>query len=125
MSLLYSINKNITKNFGIFKDILFLIPCLLVDGWEEITKDIKRAPSSTTTMLIIICSILIVYYVIPLLRKWNKISQTKFELLQKLESYKVRPADKEPPGKYETGTQSHEGQAGTLGVIEYLEWIGE
>lgn len=83
MSLLYSINKNITKNFGIFKDILFLIPCLLVDGWDEITKDIKRAPSSTTTMLIIICSILIVYYVIPLLRKWNKISQTKFELLQK------------------------------------------
>jgi len=30
-----------------------------------------------------------------------------------------------PPGKFETGTQSHEGQAGTLGVIEYLEWIGE
>ncbi len=49
----------------------------------------------------------------------------KYELLQKLESYKVRPADDVPPGKYETGTQSHEGQAGTLGVIEYLEWIGE
>ena len=49
----------------------------------------------------------------------------KYELLQKLESYKVRPADNVPPGKYETGTQSHEGQAGTLGVIEYLEWIGE
>jgi len=49
----------------------------------------------------------------------------KYELLQKLESYKVRPADKVPPGKYETGTQSHEAQAGTLGVIEYLEWIGE
>ena len=30
-----------------------------------------------------------------------------------------------PPGKFETGTQSHEGQAGTLGVIEYLEWLGE
>ena len=49
----------------------------------------------------------------------------KYELLQKLESYKVRPADNAPPGKYETGTQSHEGQAGTLGVIEYLEWLGE
>ena len=49
----------------------------------------------------------------------------KYELLQKLESYKVRPADDIPPGKFETGTQSHEGQAGTLGVIEYLEWIGE
>lgn len=49
----------------------------------------------------------------------------KAELLQKLEAYKVRPADDAPPGKFETGTQSHEGQAGTLGVIEYLEWIGE
>jgi len=49
----------------------------------------------------------------------------KNQLLKKLESYKVRPADNAPPGKFETGTQSHEGQAGTLGVIEYLEWIGE
>ena len=49
----------------------------------------------------------------------------KYELLQKLYSYKVRPADNMPSGKFETGTQSHEGQAGTLGVIEYLELVGE
>ncbi|MBC8260138.1 MAG: cysteine desulfurase-like protein [SAR324 cluster bacterium] len=47
------------------------------------------------------------------------------EILEKLEAYKVRPADKMAPGKFETGTQLHEGQAGTLGVLEYLEWIGE
>jgi len=49
----------------------------------------------------------------------------KYELLEDLIAYKVRPADPDPPGKFETGTQSHEGQAGTLGAIEYLEWIGK
>ena len=49
----------------------------------------------------------------------------KAEILEKLEAYKVRPAEKSSPGKFETGTQLHEGQAGTLGVLEYLEWLGE
>jgi len=49
----------------------------------------------------------------------------KAEILEKLEAYKVRPADNTAPGKFETGTQLHEGQAGTLGVLEYLEWLGE
>jgi len=49
----------------------------------------------------------------------------KAELLSSLEAYKVRPADNSAPGKFETGTQLHEGQAGTLGVLEYLEWIGK
>ena len=49
----------------------------------------------------------------------------KTEMLEKLEAYKVRPADDTSPGKFETGTQLHEGQAGTLGVLEYLEWLGE
>jgi cysteine desulfurase family protein (TIGR01976 family) len=49
----------------------------------------------------------------------------KPNLLEKLPAYKVRPADDFPPGKFETGTQSHEGQAGTLGALEYLAGIGE
>ncbi len=49
----------------------------------------------------------------------------KYNLLDKLPAYKVRPADDLPPGKFETGTQSHEGQAGTLGALEYLHWIGQ
>ena len=49
----------------------------------------------------------------------------KAEMLEKLEAYKVRPAENTAPGKFETGTQLHEGQAGTLGVLEYLEWLGE
>ena len=46
------------------------------------------------------------------------------ELLERLRAYKVRPASNEPPGKWETGTQSHEGQAGTLAAVEYLHAIG-
>jgi cysteine desulfurase family protein (TIGR01976 family) len=49
----------------------------------------------------------------------------RYDLLDELRAYKVRPAPDTPPGKYETGTQSHEGIAGTLGALEYLEWLGE
>ena len=49
----------------------------------------------------------------------------KRELLEKLFAYKVRPATDEIPGKFETGTQNHEGIAGVLGAIEYFEWVGK
>lgn len=49
----------------------------------------------------------------------------KLEHLKRLKAFKVRPASNEPPGKFETGTQNHEGMAGVLGVIEYLEWLGK
>lgn len=48
----------------------------------------------------------------------------KRELLEKLFAYKVRPAANELPGKFETGTQNHEGIAGVLGAVEYFQWIG-
>ena len=45
-------------------------------------------------------------------------------LLKDTFGYKVRPAGEELPHKFETGTLSHEGMAGTLGAIEYLEQFG-
>ncbi len=39
---------------------------------------------------------------------------------ERLQAYKVRPADDAPPFKWETGTQSHEAMAGTTAAIEYL-----
>ena len=45
-------------------------------------------------------------------------------LLEELFAYKVRPASDHIPGKFETGTQNHEGIAGLLGTLEYLEWTG-
>ncbi|NUQ83066.1 MAG: cysteine desulfurase-like protein [Anaerolineales bacterium] len=48
----------------------------------------------------------------------------KRERLDELFAYKVRPATNKLPGKFETGTQNHEGIAGVLGAIEYFEWIG-
>jgi len=47
------------------------------------------------------------------------------ELLESLKAYKVRPASNALPFKFETGTQNHEGIAGVLGALEYLEWLGE
>ncbi|MGD8732060.1 MAG: aminotransferase class V-fold PLP-dependent enzyme, partial [Anaerolineales bacterium] len=49
----------------------------------------------------------------------------KHSLLESLDAYRVRPAPSEPPGKFETGTQNHEGIAGTLGAIEYLAKLGK
>jgi cysteine desulfurase family protein (TIGR01976 family) len=43
------------------------------------------------------------------------------ELLDSLPAYKVRPAE----DRWETGTQDHEGIAGTLAAVEYLVELGE
>jgi cysteine desulfurase family protein (TIGR01976 family) len=43
------------------------------------------------------------------------------ELLAALPAYKVRPAE----DRWETGTQNHEGIAGTLAAVEYLASVGE
>jgi cysteine desulfurase family protein (TIGR01976 family) len=48
----------------------------------------------------------------------------RYDLLDGLKAYKVRPATNELPGKFETGTQNHEGIAGVLGALEYFEWVG-
>jgi cysteine desulfurase family protein (TIGR01976 family) len=49
----------------------------------------------------------------------------RYELLDRLSAYKVRPAADTPPGKWETGTQNFESIAGVLGAIEYLSWLGK
>jgi cysteine desulfurase family protein (TIGR01976 family) len=47
------------------------------------------------------------------------------EILERLEPYKVRPAPDSIPGAFETGTQSHEGMAGTAAAVDYFAWVGE
>ena len=49
----------------------------------------------------------------------------RYALLEELHAYKVRPAGNLPPDKFETGTQSHEAQAGVLAAIEYLAELGK
>lgn len=46
------------------------------------------------------------------------------ELLAAVDAFKVRPAPSDPPGKWETGTQSFESLAGVAAAVEYLESIG-
>ncbi len=48
----------------------------------------------------------------------------KYDLLDKLVAYKVRPAGNLPPDKFETGTQSFESIAAVLGAMEYFAWLG-
>ena len=47
------------------------------------------------------------------------------DVLEKLAPYKVRPAPSELPWCFETGTQSHEGMAGTAAAVDYFAWVGE
>ena len=49
----------------------------------------------------------------------------RHDLLERTFAYKVRPAGDEPPDRWETGTQSFEAVAGTLGALEYLTWVGD
>lgn len=49
----------------------------------------------------------------------------RYDLLDELMAYRVRPAPALPPGKFETGTGNFEHMAGTLGALEYFEWIGK
>ena len=46
------------------------------------------------------------------------------DLLERIEAYKVRPAGDDGAHRFETGTPSFEGQAGVLGTVEYLDWLG-
>lgn len=44
--------------------------------------------------------------------------------MTELPAYKLRPATDELPGRWMTGTQNHEGIAGTMAAIDYLAEIG-
>ena len=48
----------------------------------------------------------------------------KYELLEDLPAYKVRPAPTRPPGKWETGTPSFESLAGSTAAVDYIAAIG-
>jgi cysteine desulfurase family protein (TIGR01976 family) len=48
----------------------------------------------------------------------------RLPLLESLAAYKVRPSDKAPPGKWETGTQNHECVAGLVATLGYLADLG-
>lgn len=47
----------------------------------------------------------------------------RYDLLDSMQAYRVRPASSRPPGKWETGTPNFEGIAGVLGAMEYFEWL--
>jgi cysteine desulfurase family protein (TIGR01976 family) len=48
----------------------------------------------------------------------------RYQLLDKMAAFKVRPAPAEPPGKWETGTQSFESLAGVTEAVHYLASLG-
>jgi cysteine desulfurase family protein (TIGR01976 family) len=48
----------------------------------------------------------------------------KYQWLDELDAYKVRPSSVTPPEKWETGTQSFESIAGTSGALDYLRETG-
>lgn len=49
----------------------------------------------------------------------------RIEHLRDLNAYKVRPAPSDPPGKWETGTQSFESLAGITAAVDYITSLGE
>jgi cysteine desulfurase family protein (TIGR01976 family) len=47
------------------------------------------------------------------------------ELFEQLAVYKLAPAPAEMPGKLESGTQNHEGIAGLLGALQFIQELGQ
>jgi cysteine desulfurase family protein (TIGR01976 family) len=47
------------------------------------------------------------------------------ELLSSVRPYKIRPAPSDPPGSWETGTQSFESLAGVTAAVDYLASLGD
>ncbi|RSD28878.1 cysteine desulfurase-like protein [Mesobacillus subterraneus] len=52
------------------------------------------------------------------------IAVVREKLFEKLPVYKLQPAPNEIPYKLETGTQNHEGIAGVIGAIRFIEELG-
>lgn len=48
----------------------------------------------------------------------------RYDLLDSMDAYKVRPAPARPPGKFETGTASFESIAGIGAAVDYLASLG-
>ena len=48
----------------------------------------------------------------------------KYAHMDSLTAYKVRPATNQPPGKWETGTQSFESIAGVTAAVDYIASVG-
>jgi len=48
----------------------------------------------------------------------------RYELLESLPAYKVRPAHDEPPHKFEVGTLNYEALAGATAAVDYLGSVG-
>lgn len=46
-------------------------------------------------------------------------------VLDAVDAYKIRPAPDDPPGKWETGTQSFESLAGVAAAVDYIASFGE
>lgn len=49
----------------------------------------------------------------------------KYELLDRLQAYKVRPSSSQPPGKWETGTQGFESLAGVTAAVDYVASLSQ
>lgn len=49
----------------------------------------------------------------------------RLDHLAAFDAYKVRPAPSDPPGKWETGTQSFESIAGVTAAVDYLASLGD
>jgi cysteine desulfurase family protein (TIGR01976 family) len=49
----------------------------------------------------------------------------KYDLLDELPAYKVRPAGNTPPDKFETGTANFEALAGATATVNYLASVGQ
>ena len=109
---------------GTINDVRFVAECARSVGALSYIDAVQLAPHVAIDVQALGCDFL-VCSAYKFFGPHQGILWARRELLESLHPYKVRPAADTPPFNFETGTQSHEGMAGTAAAIDYFAWIGE
>ncbi len=108
---------------GTLNDLRQIIPLAHMAGARVFVDAVHLAPHAPIDVQLLGCDLL-ACSVYKFYGPHLGVLYGKYDLLDELPAYKVRPSGNRPPDKFETGTQNHEGIAGAGAAIDYLASVG-
>lgn len=108
---------------GTLNDLKQIIPLAHMAGARVFVDAVHLAPHAPIDVQLLDCDLL-ACSVYKFYGPHLGVLYGKYDLLDELPAYKVRPSGSRPPDKFETGTANHEGIAGASAAIDYLAALG-
>ncbi len=108
---------------GTLNDLKQIIPLAHMAGARVFVDAVHLAPHAPIDVQLLDCDLL-ACSVYKFYGPHLGVLYGKYDLLDELPAYKVRPSGNRPPDKFETGTANHEGIAGACAAIDYLASVG-